>query len=145
GHYEVTMQLPVAAGLYGGANVSYRGVEVGEVRDVRLSSTGVSVVLLLKSGTDIPSDLDAQVHSQTAIGEQFVELLPRNGTSRPLRNGDVIAAERTSIPANINALLDAANRGLRAIPEDNLRIAVDEAYAAVAGLGSELSRLVKGG
>lgn len=144
GHYDVTMQLPAAAGLYKNANVTYRGVEVGRVHDVDLSDTGVAALLSLKSGIDIPSDLDAQVHSQTAIGEQFVELRPRNATSRPLKNGDIIPAERTSVPANINALLDATNRGLQAIPGDNLRTAVDEAYLAVGGLGPELSRLIKG-
>lgn len=144
GHYEVTMQLPAAAGLYKTGNVTYRGVEVGRVHDVELTRTGVAAVLSLKSGIDIPSDLDAQVHSQSAIGEQFVELVPHNGASPPLKNGDVIPVERTSIPPDINALLDATNRGLQAIPRENLRTAVDEAYAAVGGLGPDISRLVKG-
>jgi phospholipid/cholesterol/gamma-HCH transport system substrate-binding protein len=41
--------------------------------------------------------------------------------------------------------LDATNRGLAAIPRDNLKTAVDEAYIAVGGLGPEISRLVHGG
>lgn len=144
GHYNVTIELPAAAGLYKSGNVTYRGVEVGRVEDVHLTGSGVAAVLSLKSGVDIPSNLDAQVHSQSAIGEQFVELVPRNGDGPPLKAGDVIPVERTSIPPNINALLDATNRGLRAIPRDNLRTVVDESYAAVGGLGPELSRLVKG-
>ena len=36
------------------------------------------------------------------------------------------------------------NRGLQAIPRDNLKTVIDEAYTAVGGLGPELSRLVKG-
>ncbi|MEE6176133.1 MlaD family protein [Mycobacterium sp. 050134] len=144
GHYQVTVQLPAAAGLYKSGNVTYRGTEVGRVADVHLTATGVDAVLSLKSDIHIPSDLDAQVHSETAIGEQFVELLPRNDTSPPLKDGDVIPAARTTVPPNINTLLDAANRGLQAIPRDDLRTAVDEAYTAVGGLGPELSRLVKG-
>jgi phospholipid/cholesterol/gamma-HCH transport system substrate-binding protein len=42
-------------------------------------------------------------------------------------------------------LLDATNRGLAAIPRDNLKTVIDESYTAVGGLGPELSRLVKGG
>lgn len=144
GHYRVTMQLPAAGGLYKGGNVSYRGTEVGRVQDLHLTNTGIDAVLALNSDVDIPSDLDAQVHSQTAVGEQFVELLPRSATSRPLQDGDVIPMGRTSIPPDINGLLDATNRGLQAIPRDNLQTAVNEAYTAVGGLGPDLSRLVKG-
>ena len=79
GRYTVTVELPEAAGLYGSSNVTYRGVEVGRVESVHLTATGVAAVLSLKAGIDIPSDLEAEVHSQSAIGEQYVLLLPRNG------------------------------------------------------------------
>lgn len=144
GRYSVTMELPETGGLYGTGNVTYRGVEVGRVQSVGLTDTGVKAVLSLKSGIDIPSDLKAEVHSQSAIGEQYVDLVPRNGASRPLKDGDVIPRKDTSVPPDINSLLDAANTGLQAIPQDNLKTAIDEAYTAVGGLGPELSQIVKG-
>src|ERR1700741_277995 len=68
GRYTVRMQLPQAAGLYQGGNVTYRGVEVGRVQDVRLTNTGAEAVLQLKSGIDIPAgDLTAEVHSVSAV------------------------------------------------------------------------------
>src|ERR1700689_4419844 len=79
GRYTVKMELPQTGGLYQTGNVTYRGTEVGRVQSVRLTDTGVEAVLSLKSGIDIPSDLKAEVHSQSAIGEQYVDLLPRNG------------------------------------------------------------------
>ncbi len=144
GRYTVRMELPQAAGLYNTGNVTYRGSEVGRVQSVRLTDTGVEAVLSLKSGIDIPSDLKAEVHSQTAIGETYVELLPRNATAPPLKDGDVIPPADTSVPPDINALLSAANAALAAIPHDNLRTVVDESYTAVGGLGPELSRLIAG-
>ncbi|WP_396926827.1 MCE family protein [Mycolicibacterium sp.] len=144
GRYSVTMQLPETGGLYSTGNVTYRGVEVGRVQSVRLSDNGVDAVLSLKSGIDIPSDLRAEVHSQSAIGEQYVDLIPRDGTARPLRDGDVIPRDDTSVPPDINALLDAANSGLQAIPRENLKTAIDEAYTAVGGLGRQLSDIVRG-
>jgi phospholipid/cholesterol/gamma-HCH transport system substrate-binding protein len=144
GRYTVRMELPQAAGLYDTGNVTYRGFEVGRVESVRLTDAGVEATLSLKSGIDIPSDLKAEVHSHTAIGETYVELLPRNGTSRPLRDGDVIPLADTSVPPDINALLGAANTALGAIPRDNLRTVIDESYTAVGGLGPELSRLITG-
>lgn len=144
GRYMVTMQLPQTGGLYSGGNVTYRGTEVGRVDAVRLTPTGVEAVLSLKSGIDVPSDLRAEVHSQSAIGEQYVALLPRTGDARPLRDGDIIALADTSVPPDVNTILADANAGLQAIPHDNLRTVIDESYTAVGGLGPELSRIVYG-
>ena len=145
GRYTVTMQLPETGGLYATGNVTYRGVEVGRVQSVKLTDSGVQAELSLKSGIKIPSDLKAEVHSQSAIGEQYVDLVPRNGTAPPLRNGDVITQADTSVPPDINSLLDTANAGLQAIPHDNLKTAIDESYIAVGGLGQQLSEIIKGG
>ena len=51
---------------------------------------------------------------------------------------------RTTVPPDINSLLDATNRGLQAIPQDNLKTVIDESYTAFGGLGPDISRLVKG-
>lgn len=144
GRYDVTLQLPEAAGLYPRANVTYRGTEVGRVETVELSDRGVQAHLSLDSGVHIPSNLRAEVHSQTAVGENFVALLPRDATSAPLHDGSVISASNVSVPEDINTLLDATNRGLQAIPGDNVRTVIDESYTAFEGLGPELARIVKG-
>lgn len=143
GRYTVTVELPEAGGLYENGNVTYSGTEVGRVSEVRLTDNGADAVLSLDSDVPIPSDLDVQVHSQTAIGEQYIALLPRDAASPPLKDGDVIPRSRTSVPPDINSLLDAANRGLEAIPQNNLQTAIDESYVAVGGLGPEIARFVK--
>ncbi|QLL06144.1 MCE family protein [Mycobacterium vicinigordonae] len=143
-HYTVTLKLARAGGLYYHGNVVYRGTEVGRIESVRLTANGVDAVLTLKSEFAIPSDLQARVHSTSAIGEQYVELLPRTGNAPPLKNGDVILAQDTSIPPDIDTVLDATNRGLAAIPQQNLKTVIDESYISVGGLGPELSRLVTG-
>src|SRR6201987_4907346 len=144
GRYTVKMELPQSGGLYETGNVTYRGTEVGRVQSVHLTNGGVEAVLSLKSGIHIPRDLKAEVHSQSAVGESYVEWLPRNGTSPPLKDGDVIPLTNTSIPPDINILLSAANTALKAVPRDNLKTVIDESYTAVGGLGPELSRLVRG-
>jgi phospholipid/cholesterol/gamma-HCH transport system substrate-binding protein len=144
GHYSVTVQLPRSAGLYASSNVTYRGTEVGRVSAIRLTDIGVEAVLSLRSDVQIPANLNAQVHSVSAIGEQYVALAPLSGTGPSLKDGDVIPANRAIVPPDINALLAAANRGLDAIPGDNLQTVIDESNTAIGGLGPELSRLVKG-
>ncbi|MGA9488741.1 MAG: MlaD family protein [Mycobacterium sp.] len=142
--YSVRLNLPQAGGLYPGGNVTYRGVEVGRVRAVRLTDSGAEADLQMDSDIHIPADLSAQVHSVSAVGEQYVELLPRTAKGPSLKDGDVIPADRTYIPPDINSLLGATNRGLTAIPRGNVKTLVDESYTAFGGLGPELSRLVKG-
>jgi phospholipid/cholesterol/gamma-HCH transport system substrate-binding protein len=145
GRYTVTVDLPAAGGLYRTANVTYRGTEVGRVTDVHLTDAGgVQAVLSLDSDVRIPSDLDAQVHSASAVGEQYVALLPRTGAAAPLKDGDVIPESRASIPPDINALLDSTSRGLNAIPGEQLKTVIDESYTAFGGLGPDISRIVRG-
>lgn len=145
GRYTVTVELPVSGGLYQRANVTYRGTQVGRISDVELTDSGVRATLSLTSGLDVPSDLTAEVRSQSVIGEQYIALVPRNTASRPLREGDVIPPERTSAPPDVGDLLDRTNTALTAIPRDNLKTVVDESYTALAGLGPALSRIVDGG
>ena len=145
GRYTVTVQLPRAGGLYAGGNVTYRGVTVGRVQQVRLTNTGAEAVLQMDSNVDIPAtDLAAEVHSVSAVGEQYLALTPRSRTGPKLKNGDLIPVSHSSVPPDINSLVAAANRGLQAIPRDNLKTVVDESYVAFGGLGPELSRLLKG-
>lgn len=145
GRYTVNVQLEQSGELYRAANVTFRGVEVGKVKTVRLTETGAEAVLSLKSGVAVPADLTARVGSATAIGEQYVDLVPRSRNGPLLKDGDVISRDRTVVPPNINSLLAAADRGLNAIPRDDLKTVVDESYAAVGGLGPALSRLLTNG
>ncbi|CAN5317587.1 MlaD family protein [soil metagenome] len=142
GHYSVSIELPATGGLYDSSNVTYRGTEVGRVDAVRLTDNGVVAEMTLNSDIPIPSDLRAEVHSQSAIGEQYVELLPRSDSAPPLKDGDVIALADTSVPQNINDVLDAVKTGLEAVPRDNLKTVIDESYTAIGGLGPELTKIV---
>ena len=86
------------------------------------------------------------MHSRSAVGEQFLELTPGVGRhhAAAARRRCHPARAKCQIPADIGSLLDATNKALQAIPQDNLRTVVDEAAKAVGGLGPELSRIVDG-
>ena len=144
GQYRVTLKLPETGGLYPRSNVTYRGAQVGIVESVGLTDSGVQAELSLNKNVEIPADLKAEVHSVSSVGEQFVQLVPQSGNGPMLKNGDVIPADRTTVPTDINKVLTDTTRGLQAIPQENLKTVVDEAYVAVGGLGPELRRLVNG-
>ncbi|WP_445159622.1 MCE family protein [Mycobacterium sp. Dal123C01] len=147
GEYNVTVDLPQSGGLYQTSVVTYRGTDVGQVKSVEVTATGVRALLALRSGVKVPSSVQASVHSRSAIGEQYIELTPLPGKgeqSRPLRAGDIIPAGHVDVPVDIGRLLDMTNRALQAIPRDNLHTVIDETNRAVGGLGPELSRIVDG-
>ena len=122
GQYRVTLELPETGGLYPRGNVTYRGVEVGEVKSVQLTDTGVVAELSLNSEVKIPADLEAEVHSVSSVGEQFVQLLPRSGEGPALKNGDVIPMDRVATDIRSNAVpaamkaADRAERSGREVP-----------------------------
>ncbi|PXX06874.1 MCE family protein [Mycolicibacterium moriokaense] len=148
GRYTVTVDLPATGGLYPTSVVTYRGTEIGRVKSVDVTRDGVRAVLTLNSATAVPSDVRAAVHSRSAVGEQFLELTPQTDATvdaaHKLHDGDVIPVGKSQVPPDIGSLLDATNTALQAIPQDNLRIVIDEANKAVGGLGPELSRIVDG-
>jgi phospholipid/cholesterol/gamma-HCH transport system substrate-binding protein len=148
GRYTVTVELPASGGLYPTSVVTYRGTEIGRVKSIDVDHDGVRAVLTLNSTIPIPADVSAAVHSRSAVGEQFLELTPKPNAptddAHELHDGAVIPVGKVQIPPDIGHLLDATNKALQAIPQDNLRTVVDEAAKAVGGLGPELSRIVDG-
>ena len=144
GRYTVFVDMRAAGGLYPTSVVTYRGTEIGRVRSVDVTATGVQAELTLDSAVKIPGAVSAAVHSRSAVGEQFLELTPTDDTAPALGDGAVIPSAKVTIPPDIAELLDATNRALTAIPAADLRTVVDEADKAVGGLGAELSRIVDG-
>src|SRR4051812_7910008 len=52
---KVTVQLADSGGLFTSAQVSYRGVPVGRVSQMKLTDAGVDAVVEIKHGAKIPS------------------------------------------------------------------------------------------
>lgn len=143
GRYAVTVELPSTGGLYPHSNVTYRGTTVGTVKAVKLSPTGVDAILSIDSNYKIPADVGANVRSVSAVGEQYVDLVPaENNSGTYLSDGDVVPADRTTVPQEVGALLDQADVLLASIGDTRLQMVVDEAFNAFNGSGPELQRLI---
>jgi virulence factor Mce-like protein len=142
GKITVTLELPAGGGIYEFSNVTYRGVEVGKVTNVDLSPTGANATLTLGTSPRIPADLVAEVHSVSAVGEQYVELLPRNSSPPYLQDGSVIAMRDTTIPQPIGPMLDNASALLASIPNDKLSALLDESSKGFDDAGYDLGSLL---
>ena len=111
GAYKVTANFVAGGGLYQNANVTYRGVTVGRVESVGLTNDGVVAHMRLNSGTPVPDNVTATVKSVSAVGEQYIDLVPpENPSSAKLRNGSNIGQDRTAIGQDIAGLLDEADK-----------------------------------
>ncbi|MFZ2174032.1 MAG: MlaD family protein [Rhodococcus sp. (in: high G+C Gram-positive bacteria)] len=141
GKDNITLRLPAVGGLYKFSNVTYRGVTVGKVTALDLTSDGVDVTLSLDDSAKIPADLEAYVRSVSAVGEQYVDLRPRTDNGPYLEDGSVIDSEVT-LPREVGPLLDQVSNLVSSIPQDKTKILVGEAFTAFNGSGDDFGALL---
>jgi phospholipid/cholesterol/gamma-HCH transport system substrate-binding protein len=145
GRYEIKLQLPSSGGLYKFSNVTYRGVEVGKVTEVNLTPSGAEAIMSIATSPKIPADLEANVQSVSAVGEQYVDLRPRTESGPYLENGSIITADNTTIPAPIGPVLDKLSRLVGTFPKDRLSDLLDETYKGFNGAGDDFGSFLDSG
>jgi phospholipid/cholesterol/gamma-HCH transport system substrate-binding protein len=144
GTYRVTANFVAGGGLYKNANVTYRGVAVGRVDSVGLTPDGVDAVMRLNSGTNVPSNVTASVKSVSAIGEQYIDLVPpEHAATTKLHNGSRIDRNNTVIGVEIATLLHQSETLVNSVADTRLRELLHETFNAFNGSGPELARLLE--
>ena len=140
GQYTLYAELPQSGGLYRTANVTYRGITIGKVTGVEPTELGARATMSIDNHYQIPADASANVHSVSAVGEQYLDLVSSRDRGPFLRNGQTIT--KSTVPSQIGPALDSANRGLAVLPKDKVASLLYEASQALGGLGPSLRRLV---
>ena len=140
GQYTLKAELPASGGLYPTANVTYRGITIGRVTKVEPTEQGAEATISIASKYKIPIDTVANVHSVSAVGEQYLDLVSSGNPGKYFSDGQTIA--KGTVPSEIGPALDTANRGLAALPADKIPVLLDETALSVGGLGPALQRLV---
>jgi phospholipid/cholesterol/gamma-HCH transport system substrate-binding protein len=142
GTYGVSADFVAGGGLYKNANVTYRGVAVGRVEAVGLSPNGVIAQMRLNSETAIPSNVTATVKSVSAVGEQYIDLVPPSSpASSKLSNGSRIQRQNTRIGQDVADLLKRSETLVNSLGDTRLRELLHETFIAANGSGPELARL----
>jgi phospholipid/cholesterol/gamma-HCH transport system substrate-binding protein len=146
GYYVVALDLPETGGLFPGSDVTYRGVSIGRVGDLRLTDDGVRADLHINdSAPRIPMDLQAVVANLSAVGEEYVDLRPNTAAGPYLANGSRIGRSLAQVPPPVTNLLTDVNAFAASVPLDSLRTVVDEMGQAFQGRGEDLQRLLDTG
>jgi phospholipid/cholesterol/gamma-HCH transport system substrate-binding protein len=141
--YTVKMNLAESGGIFTNAEVTYRGYNVGRVGQIHLTHEGIQVDLNIESGApEIPEDLDAVVANRSAVGEQYVDLRPRDDKGPYLSGASVISVDRTVTPVSTDTVLRDLDSFASSVPTDSLRTVVDELDKAFAGTGGDLQVLL---
>ncbi|OBH49265.1 MCE family protein [Mycobacterium sp. E2479] len=145
GVYTVTAHFPASGGLYTKANVTYRGTTIGQVTSVSLNHhRGVDTRMQLSNGTAVPENVTAFVKSVSAVGEQYVDLVPSpDPASAVLHNGSQIDISHTALSQDVAGLLREAENLVNSIDSSRLRDLLHETFIAFDGSGPELARLIE--
>ncbi len=145
GYYVVRLDLANGGGIYPNADVTYRGVSVGRVGAMRLTSRGIQVDLNISaSAPPIPTRLHAAVADLSAVGEQYVDLRPDGSGGPYLADGSVIPMRNTQLPLPVTSLLTSINTLATSLPLGSLRSLTSELATGFGGQGGNLQAIIDG-
>jgi phospholipid/cholesterol/gamma-HCH transport system substrate-binding protein len=141
---QVYVMLDDAGGVFTSQEVTYRGLTVGQVGTMSVVHNGVKLELNINAENNIPKeDIEARVMFKSAVGEQFVDLLPGTNSPPYLQDGDVIPKEQTSIPVSTQELLTTVEAVLRGVPPEDLKGAIDALGGGLTGRGPDIATIIE--
>jgi phospholipid/cholesterol/gamma-HCH transport system substrate-binding protein len=127
------------------SDVKVRGLIVGEVKSIRATATGAAIDLALdpNKATLIPDNSSARMLPKTVFGEKYVDLVPPAGRRGPhLKDGDVIAQDKSTTAVEVNQLLDDIMPLLTAVKPEKLNATLNALATALQGRGEEIGQTI---
>ncbi|HET9076832.1 MAG TPA: MCE family protein [Acidimicrobiales bacterium] len=150
--FTVRVMMPAAGGVYSGAYVTYRGVEVGRVSALHLQQDGVVADLSINQGARIPVGVTASVRELTAAAEQYMDLVPPAHTltaaapaGRYLHQGSVIPRNRVTIPVSVGTLLNTLNTLVDSLHASDLNTLSSALATGLQNAGADLHSIIVNG
>ncbi|MEO3788352.1 MCE family protein [Actinocorallia sp. B10E7] len=141
--FTVEAEFASSPGLRSDLEVAYLGVRVGTVDDVRLTAGKVVVAMHMDRGVVVPSNAKAAVLRKSAIGEPYIEMEPAEGPAeRPLRGGDRIPLERTSVAVDYKQLFESVGGLMEAVDPADANTLLHELAVGLEGRDTTLRDLV---
>ena len=151
----VSADFPDSGGIFTDAEVTYRGVTVGQVGQLHLLDyagpdgrqiRGVRVDLNLNSCDKpaIPRNSQAYVSNRSAVGEQYVNIEP-TGVDGPFLTDGAVLSKPGQVPIATQVLLQNLDDLVSDIDSARLNIMITELGKAFQGRGPDLQRLLDSG
>jgi virulence factor Mce-like protein len=128
---NLAMDVPDINGLVTGSNVLLRGVPVGKVLSTGTSMQAATIDFYVDGQYQIPVDTEVRLENLSALGESFVELLPRSDGGQMLKDGQRISTESVIQAPSISQLAASVVRVLNQLDPGALERIVSESDAAL--------------
>jgi phospholipid/cholesterol/gamma-HCH transport system substrate-binding protein len=131
GRTNLTMDVPDVNGLVADSNVLLRGVPVGKVTNTKTSVGAASIDFYVDGRYKIPADTVVQLQNLSALGESYLELVPRSDGGPMLMDHQRISTESVVQPPSISELATSVVRVLHQLDPDALSRIIGEADVAL--------------
>lgn len=139
GSRSYTAVLAQTAGLRAGEDVEVYGVPVGEVKSVDLDGDVVKVRFVVKDGIELGDRSTAAVKVATLLGTHYLAVTPA-GNGRL----ETIPLERTSVPFNLQDVLEKGTTSLEELDPALLAKALTEASRTLGATTEEIGPALTG-
>jgi phospholipid/cholesterol/gamma-HCH transport system substrate-binding protein len=141
--YTVVAHYQDSGGIFEGAAVSYRGVTIGRVGELKVTPEGVDVSLDIDKKWDkIPRETVASTMNRSALGEQYVDLQPMVDDGPYLLDESEIALQNTRIPIPPVELLSDISSTVNSVDRASLQSVVTELGMAFDNTGKDLAQII---
>lgn len=148
--YTITADVDQAPSLFENGRVMVRGVRVGTISGVEPRPGGVRLTMAIDEGVNLPADAHLNVIPITVIADRYIQIEPAYTDGATMSDGDHIALEETTIPAELDDVLEQL-KGLLAALEPRagnrgpLAKLIDALDVALSGRSEQLGGTIKGG
>lgn len=139
--YDVTVRTPrIGLGLVPGSDVAYRGVAIGQVKEIEPDPDGgavLQVAIYSDQASSIPSNVRAYIDSSTFFGPKSVQLRsPRSPSEARLSEGDVV--EAMAVSPELNALYDQIYTLVTSVDVGKLNAGLSSIADTLDGRGKQI-------
>lgn len=128
---NLAMDVTDVNNLVAGSNVLLRGVPVGKVDRIDTSVSNATVHFYIDDKYRVPADSSVRLENLSALGESYLELVPRGADGQSFVDGQRISRDAIVAPKSISELGATVVRTLNQLDPGQLQNVVDQADAAL--------------
>lgn len=140
---NLAMKVADVHGLVYDSNVLLRGVPVGKITALEADLAGATVHFWVDDRYPVPVDTDVTIGSLSALGEAYIQLIPKAAGGPMLQDGQYVDTKRVSEPPYVSDLAASIGRVLNQLNPEALARIVNEADAAIPPPDAVLPNLTR--
>ena len=138
---NLSMDVPDVNGLVVDSNVLLRGAPVGKVSGMRTSLQTSTIDFYVDGQYRIPDDTEVRLENLSALGESYIEFVPRSNAGQTFQDGQRISTKSVTQQPSVSELTTSVVRVLNQLDPDAVKRIIGEADAALPDPNAVLPNL----